>query len=70
MTEQHALWVDPHWSDSYSVGDRVRSTYTNNEGTVVTVVTGRHLMIRWQKWRNEPDGYLARHSSALGLERL
>lgn len=68
--EQHALWVDPHWTEHWTEGDRVRSRFTGNTGTVTRVVVGRHLLIHWEKWlRSEPDGYTARHSSDLGLVR-
>lgn len=69
MTEQHALFSDPVWTDAYAEGDRVLSGFTGNRGTVVEVVTGRHLLVKWQNWRNEPDGYIARHSSPHGLIR-
>ena len=38
MTDQDPLWVDPHWTTAYTVGDRVRNTYTNAAGTVTRVV--------------------------------
>lgn len=68
---QDPLWEEPAWTSAWSVGDRVRSRYTGNTGTVTHVdPLGRHLLIHWDSWRNEPDGYTARHSSENGLERV
>ena len=61
------LWVDPHWTTAYTVGDRVRNTYTNAAGTVTRVAVGRHLLVEWEtpRW----GGYPTRHHSELGLVR-
>lgn len=67
MSAQESLWPAPLWTSRYEVGDRVCSAYTHNQGTVVTVVAGRHLLVRWdatERW--EP--YVVRHSSPQGLE--
>jgi hypothetical protein len=69
MTAQPSLWVEPHWTTRWPVGTAVRSTWTNNAGTVVGC-DGRRLLIHWQKWLNAPDGYEAWHSSDSGIERV
>lgn len=66
MTEQHALWNDPHWSDAWSIGDRVSSSFTGNTGVIVGKEPGRHLLVEWSasdRWSE----YVVRHSSPLGL---
>lgn len=68
---QDPLWEEPPWTAAWSVGDRVRSRFTDNTGTVTAIdPLGRHLLVKWRQWRNEPDGYVARHSTESGLERL
>lgn len=67
---QDPLWVDPPWTSHFPVGSRVRSTYTQNTGTVTAVDhLGRHLWIKWEGtfWR---DAEACRHHSERGLERL
>jgi hypothetical protein len=68
MTPQGALWSE-HWSDHWGPGQRVRSSFTGNVGQVTHVERGRHLLIRWQAMGGR-DGYVVRHSSPQGLERV
>lgn len=67
---QDPLWTEPPWTSQFSVGDRVRSIWTQNEGTVTFVdPLGRHIVVLWNatKYREaEP----CRHGSERGLERL
>lgn len=71
LDRQDPLFEDPPWTAYWQIGDRVRSVYTSNSGTVTYAdPLGRHLLIHWDNWLNEPDGYTARHHSESGLERL
>lgn len=68
--EQSPLFVEPPWTAEWPVGTRVRSRWTNNDGTVVdTDPHGRHIWIKWEGtfWR---DAEACRHHSDRGLVRL
>lgn len=68
---QSPLWTEPSLLDRYPVGTRVRSLWTDNQGEVVEHDTeGRRLLVHWERWRNEPDGFDCWHSSESGLVRL
>jgi hypothetical protein len=68
MTDQHSLFPEPHWTDGFTVGDRVRNTRTANVGQVLKVEPGRHMLIRWAKWQPvPPNGWVARHHSDAGV---
>lgn len=67
-TSQDPLWTEPPWTSHFAVDDRVRSIWTGNTGTVVSVdPLGRHVCVLWDatKFRQaEP----CRHGSERGLE--
>ena len=59
----------PHFTDSFAVGDRVRSTHTGNVGVVTAVVRGRHVWVRWSATEFRKAAKV-QHLTADGLERL
>ena len=67
MSEQQPLFSDPHFTERFAIGDRVRNRWTNNCGEVTEVVQGRHLLIRWGPSYGG-EGHVTRHGSDLGLE--
>lgn len=48
MTEQHALWNEPHWTEQFPAGCRVRSEYRGIYGTVVECEPGSHVEVQWE----------------------
>lgn len=47
MTAQPSLWTEPLWTDRFAPGDPVRDVYLDMPATVVDVVPGRHVRVRF-----------------------